>query len=118
MFSQGVKLLDEGNARAALPEFQQALSHASTEGQKADALYNIAICHVQLGSLDAAIEAIAQAVAADPALATEIRSDQDFAALSSNSSFQHVLRVPILNSIRNTTMTLGEDIWRFRRQPD
>lgn len=93
-FTEGVKLLDAGNPRAALEEFQLGLSRPSlTNEQKGDALYNIAICHIRLGNHDAAIAAVTQAVTADPALAEEIKRDEDFAPLLANSSFHEATRV-------------------------
>ncbi len=62
MFSHGVKLLKDGDPRGALREFEESLAPA-TDAQKADSLYNIAICHVRLGNYDAAVQAVAQAVA-------------------------------------------------------
>lgn len=92
MFDHGVKLLDEGNPEAAIREFQRALANASTPAQKADLFYNIAVCHVRLGSVDAAVEAVAEALAADPDLVKEFRTDQDFAPIWSNASFREALQ--------------------------
>ena len=66
-----VKLLYEGNPRAALREFENTAAGASDVLHKADALFNVAICHVRLGPHTAAIEAIAAAVALDPTLVAE-----------------------------------------------
>jgi tetratricopeptide (TPR) repeat protein len=89
-FSRGVTLLEAGNPTAALQEFQKSLADA-TGAQKGDSLYNIAICHVRLGNVDAAVHAIAEAVTIDPALAEEISRDEDFAALAVDESFRETL---------------------------
>jgi Tfp pilus assembly protein PilF len=44
-FSQGVTLLEAGNPSAALQKFEKSLADAEGD-QKADSLYNIAVCHV------------------------------------------------------------------------
>ena len=60
MFSQGVTLLANGNPAAALQEFQKSLADA-TGDQKADSLYNVGVCHVRLGNIEAAVQAVAEA---------------------------------------------------------
>ena len=92
MFSQGVTLLTNGNPAAALQEFQKSLADA-TGDQKADSLYNIAVCHVRLGDIGAAVQAVAEALTIDPVLGDEIRSDEDFAPLAANEPFQETLKL-------------------------
>ena len=92
-FDAGVELLADGKPDAALQEFERSLSGA-VDDQKADSLYNMAVCHVRLGNSDAALRAIGQAVTLDPSLADEIKSDNDFEPLRTDESFRRLLTVP------------------------
>ena len=89
-FTEGVKRLEAGDAKAALQAFEASLANAEGS-QKADSLYNIAICHCRLGNVDAAIAAVEQALTTDPNLATEIQHDDDFAAVARHARFQAAL---------------------------
>ena len=91
MFSEGVRLLNTGDPEAALQEFQEAVRLAGVACQKADGLYNVAVCHVRLGDIERAVEVIRQALAMDPTLAQEIKSDEDFAPLLSSDVFREAL---------------------------
>lgn len=86
MFKTGVEFLRQGDAAAALTEFEASLAVAADD-QKADSLYNIAVCHVRLGNVEGALDALAQAIARDPSLAPEIGTDQDFASLATHPRF-------------------------------
>jgi hypothetical protein len=89
-FQRGVALLGSGDPEGALLEFNRSLSTAMG-AQKADSLYNVAICHVRLGDIDRALRAIEEAVSADPALATEIEVDPDFRSLANDPRFMVAL---------------------------
>src|SRR5688500_6122558 len=91
MFSEGVKLLDAGNPDAALENFQAAAEDAKTPAQKADALYNLAVCYVRLRQTVAAIETLSAALNVDPALARDAINDSDFAPLRSHAKFRRML---------------------------
>jgi hypothetical protein len=91
MFIEGVKLLDAGNPRAALDEFETAAQKAPTEAAKADALYNVAVCHVRLGDSEAAMQAMSEALMADATLASDVIQDDDFAVLQSIPAFRRML---------------------------
>ena len=92
MFGEGVKLLDEGNPRAALREFENTTAGASDVLHKADVVSNVAICDVRLGAHTAAIEAIAAAVALDPTIVAEFRTDPDCGRLGTSDDFRTLLR--------------------------
>jgi len=89
-FRRGVEFLSNGDPRAALLEFQKSLAKAGGDA-KADWLYNIALCHLRLGHLDAAMHAVTEAVTIDPGLAADFRADPDFATFLSDASFQDAL---------------------------
>ena len=90
MFDRGVAFLTDGHPRDALEEFQKSLDVARGK-QKADSLYNIAVCHVRLGNKDKAVEAATEALAFDPAMAKEISTDDDFEPLREIESFVDIL---------------------------
>jgi len=90
MFSTGVDLLADGRPEAALAEFEKSLAHAAGT-RKADSLYNIAICHARLGRDEEALQAMRVALALDPALATEMETDADFATLASTDAYREIL---------------------------
>ena len=89
-FSEGVKLLEEGDAKGALHAFEASLANAEGD-RRADPLYNIAICHCRLDDVDAAVAAVEQALITDPNLATEIRHDDDFAPVVNKARVQAAL---------------------------
>lgn len=90
-FRSGVSLLAAGNPEAALGAFQKSLAEAVGD-EKADSLYNIAVCHLRLGSHDAALEALRQALGIDPSMAAEIEIDEDFAPLRGNYAFSEIVK--------------------------
>jgi hypothetical protein len=90
-FEGGVRLLQEGDPQAALAVFERLARTAPSDGQRADALYNVAICHLRLDSEPDALVAISDAVRADAALSDEIRSDPDFSSLAGSRWFERAL---------------------------
>jgi hypothetical protein len=92
MFGDGVKLLEQNDPQGALREFNESLT-AATGDQKADSLYNIAVCHMRLGNIDAALDAVEQVIGVDPSLTLELRSDSDFSALATNERFKRAVRL-------------------------
>lgn len=92
-FERGVRLLAAGQSEAALEQFKASLA-AADAAQRADSLYNIAICHVRLGRTDEAVRCVSEAVAADPHIIAEIAADEDFAPLRVDAGFERMLERP------------------------
>ncbi len=122
MFAQGVTLLDQGNPKAASRKFRQAAATASTESQRADALYNLAVCYVRLGNINAAVDTVKEAVDTDPSLANDFRTDKDFEPISSHTVFQEALqrgggRSRLKGNVRMTANDIvhveDAEMWRF-----
>lgn len=92
MFNEGVSLLASGQPEAALDEFTKSLD-AAKDDQKADSLYNIAVCHARLGNLEEAALAATEALLIDPSLAQEMEADEDLARLTRSESLRPILKV-------------------------
>src|SRR5690349_5128456 len=89
-FDRGVRLLGAGQPEAALEQFKVSLAAAEAE-QRADSRYNIAVCYVRLGRTDEAVQAVSEAVAADPNIIADIARDEDFALLRQETGFVQLL---------------------------
>ena len=95
-FTDAVQMLQEGDPSGALAIFQHLATTARSDGLRADALYNVAVCQLRLGSETEALDAISDAVRSDPHLADEIRTDPDFSTLAGNPWFERALRAAIV----------------------
>jgi tetratricopeptide (TPR) repeat protein len=89
-FDRGVRLLATGQSEAALEQFKVSLAAADAE-QRADSLYNIAICYIRLGRTDEAVRSLSDAVAVDPNIIADIANDGDFASLKTDAGFEQLL---------------------------
>lgn len=89
-FRRGVELLTEGDNGNALDVFTERAS-AWSDKRRAAALYNMAICHLRLGSVERALLAVSEAASVDPAVATEMRSDADLSPLVPHRWFELAL---------------------------
>jgi len=90
-FQEGVEKIDAGKVEEALSAFEQAAAGAADSGRRGDALFNVAVCHVRLGSRAAAMAAAREAMAANPALSADFKSDPDFAPLMADAAFRRLL---------------------------
>ena len=77
-FNKGVELLSDNQTEDALEVLNTALALAQENRHKGQILYNIAVCHLRMGSNDLALHALEDAVSLQPWLVKEFLADDDF----------------------------------------